>query len=99
MLYQAGPCTTCKKKQSASKRSICTGCQKELVCRGCSQARIGCGVCRTNPGWHLEFKAKRVTGIPSLPDQDCQAKAPWCTQGAVKPDMWHSGSNDVSQSP
>ena len=26
-----------------------------------------CAVCRTNSGWHLEFKAKTVTDIPSLP--------------------------------
>ena len=64
---QVGPCTGCNKKQSASKRSPCTLCQEELVCRSCSQAGTCCGACRTNPGWHLEFKAKMVTDIPSLP--------------------------------
>ena len=57
----------CNKKQSASKRSPCTLCQKELVCGSCSQAGTCCGACRTNPGWHLEFKAKTVTDTPSLP--------------------------------
>ena len=37
------------------------------MCRSCSQASICCWVCRTNRGWHLEFKAKTVTNIPSLP--------------------------------
>ena len=32
-------------------------------------------------------------------DQDCQAEAPWCNQGAAKLDIWHGGSHDVSQSP
>ena len=66
-LGQVVPCTGCNKKQSASKRSPCTLCQEELVCRSCSQAGTCCGACRTNPGWHLEFKAKTVTDIPSLP--------------------------------
>ena len=59
---QVGPCTGCNKKQSASKRSPCI-----LVCRSCSQAGTCCGACRTNPSWHLEFKAKTVTDTPSLP--------------------------------
>ena len=42
-------------------------CQEELVRRSYSQAGICCGVCCTNPGWHLEFKAKTVADIPSLP--------------------------------
>ena len=63
-LRQVGPCTGCNKKQSASKRSPCTLCQEELVCRSCSQART---CCRTKPGWHLEFKTKTVTDTPSLP--------------------------------
>ena len=63
-LGQVGPCTRCNKKQSASKRSRCTLCQEELVCRSCSQASTFCGACRTNPGWHLEFKAKTVTESP-----------------------------------
>ena len=66
-LGQVGPCTGCNKKQSASKRSPCTLCQEELVCRSCSQAGTCCGACRTNPGWHLEFNAKTVTDTPSLP--------------------------------
>ena len=66
-LGQVGPCTGCNKKQSASKRSPCTLCQEELVCRSCSHASTCCGACRTNPGWHLEFKAKTVTDSPSLP--------------------------------
>ena len=37
------------------------------MCLSCSQAGICCGVCRTNLGWHLEFKAKTVTDITSLP--------------------------------
>ena len=66
-LGQVGPCTGCDKKQNASKRSPCTLCQEELVCRSCSQAGTCCGACRTNPDWHLEFKAKTVTDIPKLP--------------------------------
>ena len=65
-LGQVGPCTGCNKKQSTSKRSPCTLCQEELVCRSCSQAGICCRSCRTNPGWHLEFKAKTVIDTPSL---------------------------------
>ena len=64
---EVGPCIGCSKKQSASKRSPCTLCEEELVCRRCSQARTCCGACRTNPGRHLEFKAKTVTDTPSLP--------------------------------
>ena len=64
---QVGPCTDCIKKQRAKIRSPCTLCQEELVCRSCSQAGKRCGVCCTNPNWHLEFKAKTVTNIPSLP--------------------------------
>ena len=64
---QVGPCTGCKKKQSASKRSPCTQCQEELVCRSSSQVGTCCGAYRTNPGWHLEFKAKTVTDTPCLP--------------------------------
>ena len=66
-LGQVGPCTGCNKKQSGSKRSPCTLCQEKLVCRSCSQAGTCCGACRTNPGWHLEFKAKTVTDTPSVP--------------------------------
>ena len=66
-LGQVGPRTLCNKKQSASKRSPCTLCQEELVCRSCSHAGICCVMCHTNPGWHLEFKAKTVAFIPSLP--------------------------------
>ena len=66
-LGQVGPCTGCNKKQSANKRSLCTVCQPELVCRSSSQASICCGVCRPNPHWHLEFKVKLVTDLPSLP--------------------------------
>ena len=66
-LGQVRPCTGCKKKQSANKRSPCTLCQEPLACRSCSQAGTPCGVCRTNPGWHLEFKAKTVTDTPSVP--------------------------------
>ena len=64
---QVGPCTGCNKKQSASQRSPWTLCQEELVCRTCSQVGTCRGACRTNPGWHLEFKAKMVTDTPSLP--------------------------------
>ena len=36
------------------------------MCRSCSQAGTCYGACRSNPGWHLEFKAKTVTDIPRL---------------------------------
>ena len=42
-------------------------CQEELVSRSCSQVGACYGACRTNPCWHLEFKAKTVTVTPSLP--------------------------------
>ena len=51
-LGQAKPCIGWNKKQSASKRFPCT---LEHV--------VGC---RTNPGWHLESKAKTVTDIPTI---------------------------------
>ena len=35
------------------------------MCRSYSHG-IFCGVCHTNPGWHLEFKAKTVIDMPSL---------------------------------
>ena len=54
------------KKQSASKRSPCTVCQEELVFRSCFHTGICCGLCRTNPTWQLEFKAKTITVIPNL---------------------------------
>ena len=66
-LGQVGPCIGGNKKQSPSTRSPCTLRQEELVCRSCSQAGMYCAVCRTNPGWHLEFKLKTVTNILSLP--------------------------------
>ena len=62
-----GPCTGCKKKQSASNRSPCTLCQADLVCQRCSQASTCSRACRTNLDWHLEFKAKTVTDTASLP--------------------------------
>ena len=52
--------------QSAGKRSSCTLCQEELVCRSCFRERICGGMCRTILGWHLEFEAKTVTDISSL---------------------------------
>ena len=66
-LGQVASCTGRNKKQSLSKRSPCTLCQEELVCRSCSQAGTCCAACCTNPGWHLEFKAKTVTNTPLLP--------------------------------
>ena len=66
-LGQVGPYRGCNKKQSASKSSPCMLFQEELVCRSSSKAGTCCGSCRTNPGWHLEFKTKLVTDTPCLP--------------------------------
>ena len=54
-------------QQEAKRHQKVKLCEGELLCQSCSQAGTCCGACRTNPGWHLEFKAKTVTDTPRLP--------------------------------